>query len=77
MLLKHERLPCRGCTTACVNFADCDGKPWLLRTQNLELSDSSAGLSTLGSNAQNAGLSRDVKAQRSTGASVGTMMVEN
>jgi CDP-diacylglycerol pyrophosphatase len=22
------RLPCRGCTTNCTNYAQCDGKPW-------------------------------------------------
>tara|TARA_R110002072_G_scaffold294723_1_gene465098 strand:+ start:315 stop:719 length:405 start_codon:yes stop_codon:yes gene_type:complete len=22
------RLPCRGCTTSCTNYAQCDGKPW-------------------------------------------------
>lgn len=24
------RLPCRGCTVECVNYATCDGKPWRL-----------------------------------------------
>jgi hypothetical protein len=22
------RLPCRGCTTSCTNYVQCDGKPW-------------------------------------------------
>jgi hypothetical protein len=24
----EKRLPCRGCTNACVNYQHCDGKPW-------------------------------------------------
>ncbi len=23
-----ERLPCRGCTRDCSNYATCDGRPW-------------------------------------------------
>lgn len=23
-----QRLPCRGCTRECVNYAVCEGKPW-------------------------------------------------
>lgn len=23
-----KRLPCRGCTDDCPNYATCDGKPW-------------------------------------------------
>ena len=23
-----ERLPCRGCTRDCPNYASCDGRPW-------------------------------------------------
>ncbi|WP_231871681.1 hypothetical protein, partial [Oleiphilus sp. HI0079] len=26
-ILGH-RLPCRGCTSDCSNYATCDGKPW-------------------------------------------------
>ncbi len=25
---KVERMPCRGCTLACPNYASCDGAPW-------------------------------------------------
>ncbi len=24
----HPRLPCRGCTTDCNNYAVCEGTPW-------------------------------------------------
>ncbi len=26
--LQSKRLPCRGCTADCKNYAFCDGKPW-------------------------------------------------
>jgi hypothetical protein len=27
-----ERLPCRGCTRDCANYAHCDGRPWRYRS---------------------------------------------
>jgi len=26
----RNRLPCRGCTRSCTDYARCDGKPWRL-----------------------------------------------
>jgi len=26
--LQSKRLPCRGCTADCKNYAFCEGKPW-------------------------------------------------
>lgn len=30
------RLPCRGCTAACKQYAICEGKPWRLTVERLE-----------------------------------------
>ncbi len=29
-----ERLPCRGCTADCPNYATCEGKPWRSEAQS-------------------------------------------
>ena len=49
-----SRLPCRGCTKDCTNYATCGGKPWLLRDQIL-LSLSWAGFKESGSKPMKAG----------------------
>lgn len=49
-----SRLPCRGCTRNCSNYATCEGKPWRLQDQ-LSQSLSRAGFKDSGSKPIKAG----------------------
>lgn len=40
-----ERLPCRGCTRDCANYAHCDGRPWRYRSSGERLSGAGVGSS--------------------------------
>lgn len=35
---EQYRLPCRGCTSACGNYAICEGRPWRTLSENKQAS---------------------------------------
>jgi hypothetical protein len=40
--VEQGRLPCRGCTADCINFADCQGRPWRYGLSTLSSEEASA-----------------------------------